>query len=144
VMKPKKRKLTREELDDQKFQNAMEGVEFRARIEREASKHVTCRHCGGFEWKMQPKFIFNWLENSVFATLVCRQCKHGALYATQFIPDRTEEEEEELDEFTDQVYSQLGIRVLHPVVEDKLKARLRRRLARLDPDQWIRLLRYLG
>ncbi|MFH0848707.1 MAG: hypothetical protein V1857_04325 [archaeon] len=43
----------------------------------------------------------------------------------------------------DQVYSQLGITGVHPFVEEALNARLKRRLARLDVDDQIRLLMYL-
>jgi hypothetical protein len=61
----------------------------------------------------------------------------------QIRPDDPEEEEDELDEFTDQLYNQLGIADVHPFVEDALKARLRRRIARLDADERIRLLMHL-
>jgi len=50
---------------------------------------------------------------------------------------------EELDEFVDQLYSQLGITGVHPFIEETLKARLKRRLTRLDVDQQLRLLMHL-
>jgi len=55
-------------------------------------------------------------------------------------PDDPEEDEGRLDEYIDQLYSQLGITGVHPSIEDALKARLRRRIARLDADERIRLL----
>lgn len=48
-------------------------------------------------------------EARALATMVCRKCKRAVLFGTQIEPDYTEEEQEELDEFTDQLYSQLGI-----------------------------------
>jgi len=50
---------------------------------------------------------------------------------------------EQLDEYIDQLYSQLEITGVHPFIEETLKARLRRRIARLDADERIRLLMYL-
>ena len=61
----------------------------------------------------------------------------------QIEPDLTEEDEEQLDEYIDQLYSQLGITGVDPFMEENLKARLRRRIARLDADERIRLLMYL-
>jgi hypothetical protein len=58
----------------------------------------------------------------------------------QIRPDDPEEDEDELDEFIDQLYSQLGITDVHPFIEETLKARLRCRVARLDADDQIRLL----
>lgn len=139
-MRSRNRKLAREEIDDQKFRTAMEGVQFRARIEREANKYTVCPHCGGSSWKMKPKYVVNWVRNDLIATMVCHECKRAVLFGTQIEPDYTEEEQEELDEFTDQLYSQLGITGVHPFIEENLKSRLRRRLTRLDADERIRLL----
>lgn len=61
----------------------------------------------------------------------------------QIEPDDSEEDEADLDQFTDQVYSQLGITGVNPFMEDVLKTRLRRRMARSDADERIRLLMYL-
>jgi len=61
----------------------------------------------------------------------------------QIRPDDPEEDEDELDDFTDQLYNQLGITGVHPFVEEALRARLKRRLARLGVDDQIRLLMYL-
>jgi hypothetical protein len=58
-------------------------------------------------------------------------------------PDYVEEDEDELDNFTDQLYNQLEITGVHPLIEETLKARLKRRLARLDVDQQLRLLMHL-
>jgi hypothetical protein len=142
-MRSKKREPSREEVDDQKFLNAMEGERFRARIERKANMAILCPHCGGCDWKMKPKYVVNWVRNDLIATMVCRECKRAVLFASQIEPDYPEEEQEELDEFTDQLYSQLEITDVHPFVEDALKSRLRRRIARLDADERIRLLMYL-
>lgn len=49
----------------------------------------------------------------------------------------------ELDEFIEQVYNELGLTDAGPIEEQILKARLRRRIARLGADQRIRLLMYL-
>lgn len=72
--------------------------------------------------------------------MVCRKCRRSVLFAAQIEPDYTEEEEDELDNFTDQLYSQLGITGVNPYVKDILKARLRRRLARLDAQTRLLLL----
>jgi len=61
----------------------------------------------------------------------------------QIRPDDPEEDEEQLDEYIDQLYNQLGITGVHPLIEETLKTRLRRRIARLDADERIRLLMYL-
>jgi hypothetical protein len=132
--------MLKEEVDDQKFRTAMKGVQFRARIEREANKAILCPHCGGCDWKMKPKYVVNWVANELIATMVCRKCKRAVLFASQIEPDLTEEDEEQLDEYIDQLYSQLGITRVHPLIEETLKARLRRRIARLDADERIRLL----
>ncbi len=58
----------------------------------------------------------------------------------QIRPDDPEEDEYELDEFVDQLYDQLEIVGVDPFMEEILKARLKRRLARLDADERIRLL----
>ena len=92
---------------------------------------------------MKPKYVVNWVANELIATMVCRKCKRAVLFATQIEPDYTEEEEDELDEFTDQLYNQLEITGVDPFMEEILKARLRRRIARLDADERIRLLMYL-
>jgi len=89
---------------------------------------------------MKPKYVVNWVANELIATTVCRKCKRAVLFASQIEPDYTEEEQEELDEYIEQLYSQLGITGVHPLIEEPLKARLRRRIARLDADERIRLL----
>lgn len=54
-----------------------------------------------------------------------------------------EQDEDEINEFEDQLYNQLEITGVNPFVEETLKTRLKRRLARLDADERIRLLMYL-
>lgn len=142
-MRSKKRIPTREEVDDRKFRNAMEGVQFRARIEHEANEAIICLHCGSFDWKMQPKYIVNWLGNELLATMVCRKCKRKMPFASQIEPDYTEEDEAGLDEFVDQLYNQLETVGVDPFMEEILKSRLRRRIARMDENERIRLLMYL-
>ncbi len=53
MMEFKKRRLTKEELDDRKFRMTVEGERFRERIEREANEAIICPHCGSFDWKMK-------------------------------------------------------------------------------------------
>jgi hypothetical protein len=58
-------------------------------------------------------------------------------------PDYSLEDEAELDAFIDQVYNQLDIVGVDPFMEEILKTRLRRRIARMDENERIRLLMYL-
>jgi hypothetical protein len=92
---------------------------------------------------MQPKYIINWLGNKLFATMVCRKCKRKIPFTSQMEPDDTEEDEAELDEFVDQLYDQLEIVGVDPFMEEILKSRLRRRIARMDANERLRLLMYL-
>lgn len=134
MMQFKKRRLTREEVDDQKFQTAIEGERFRERIEHEANEAIICPHCGSFDWKMQPKCIVNWLGNELLATMVCRKCKRKMPFASQIEPDYSlEDEAGEVDEFeleylTDIMYRRLGIKGIHPIQREIIKDRIRQRL----------------
>lgn len=65
------------------------------------------------------------------------------LFATQIEPDFTEKDEDELDEFTDQLYNQLGISGIHPLEAEIIKDRIRRRIARMSIEKRFRLLAYL-
>mgnify|MGYP001066680285 FL=1 len=147
-MRSKKRGFSREEVDDRKFLNSMEGERFRKRIEREANEAILCPRCGSYDWKMQSKYVVNWLANELLATMVCRKCKRKALFATQIEPDPiepdlAEEDEEGINDYIDQVCRQLRITGVHPIIKEILKTRLKRRLLRLDTDERIRLLMYL-
>jgi len=139
-MRSRRREPTKEEVDDQKFRNAMDGVRFRARVEAEANEAMICPHCGSFDWKMQPKCLVNWVTNELIVTMVCRKCKRKMPFASQVEPALTEEDMVELDDLADQIYNQLEPVGINPFMEEILKARLRRRIARLDADERMRLL----
>jgi len=82
MMKSKNRKPTREEVDDRKFLNSIEGERFRKRIEREANEVLVCPSCGRSDWRMQPKYLINIVANDLIATVVCRGCRRKMPYAT--------------------------------------------------------------
>ena len=90
-MRSRRREPTKEEVDDQKFRNAMDGVRFRARVEAEANEAMICPHCGSFDWKMQPKCLVNWVTNELIVTMVCRKCKRKMPFASQVERDHVEE-----------------------------------------------------
>jgi hypothetical protein len=129
VIEFKKRKLTKEELDDRKFSMAMEGERFRKRIEREANEVMLCPYCYSHDWKMQPKYLANIVANDLIATMVCRKCKRKMLFSTWIDEPYPEDDVDDADS-EDYPFGILGIPPRH-----------RRR--KLDIDQHIRLLRYL-
>jgi len=90
-MRSKKRELSREEVDDRKFLNSIDGERFKKRIECEANEAILCPRCGSYDWKMKPKYVVNWVANELLATMVCRKCKRKALFATQIERDHDEE-----------------------------------------------------
>lgn len=128
-MKSKKREPSREEVDDQKFLNALEGERFRERIEREANEAILCPHCGGCDWKMKPKYVFNWVRNDLIATMVCRECKRKLPFVT-YLEEPYPEDDEDDEDSVSLVFEMLGI-----------NRKPRRR--KLDVDQRLRLLRFL-
>ena len=132
-MRSKKRGLSREEVDDQKFRNAMEGVRFRARVEREANEALVCPGCGRSDWRMQPKCLINIVANDLIATMVCRKCKRKLPYATYMEEPYPEDEHGEVDEFeleyiTDILCGRLGLRGINPFERGVIKDRIRQRL----------------
>ena len=118
-----------EEVDDQKFRTAMDGVRFRERIECEANKYTMCPHCGGSDWKMKPKYVVNWVANELLATMVCRKCKRKLPFATYI------EEPYPEDNMGDEASEGLSFGIFG------INRGHRRR--KLDIDQRLRLLRFL-
>jgi len=133
VMKSKNPRPTREEIDDQKFRTAMDGVRFRERIEREANEQMICSRCGGSDWRMEPKCLVNIVANDLIATMVCRKCKRKAPFATYMEEPYPEDEPGEVDKFeledlTDILYNRLGLRGINRFQREIIKDRIRQRL----------------
>jgi hypothetical protein len=131
-----KPRLDQELIDDQKFQQKLEAKRFTDRIEREANEAMLCLACFSSDWRMQPKYLANFVANSLIATLVCLRCKRKIPFETQIgkDPDQFEEDEEEADP----IALLFGIRGLLGTG----RSRARRR-HRLDIDQRLRLLAHL-
>jgi hypothetical protein len=114
-------------MDDQKFQQKLEAKRYFDRIVHEANDTAQCPGCGGWDWRMQPKYWVDITANSLVATMVCRGCKRKILFETQIERDYPDEEEEEESEDLPFGMFGVGSRSRH----------------RLDFDQRLRLLRFL-
>jgi len=58
--------------------------------------------------------------------MVCCKCKRAVLFASQIEPDYTEEDEEQLNEYIDQLYSQLeitGVDLARAIHEEKIEVK---------------------
>jgi hypothetical protein len=95
ILPTRKPSIDQELIDDQKFLEKIERKRYFDRIVREANEAAQCPGCGGWDWRMQPKYWVEWVANSLVAVMVCRRCKRKILFETQIERDYPDEEEEE-------------------------------------------------